>query len=181
MQQLRMTVLFLVAALAACDRSTATQALNPDADDVFGAVHDASTGAVVVRGEASTPSGTGRRILTVDALQNPGGHVTGSYRVDLTASGLFFVVDVSCITADGNTAFVGGHIAESNSAAILIGSVSYFFVTDNGKPHPQQPFTPDELSTARINDAEPRLVEFCETQPRQLPLLAGYEGDIMVR
>ena len=138
-------------------------------------------GAVVVRGQIITPSGAGSRILTVDAMQTPSGEVHGSYRVDLTATGQFFEVAVSCVSVIGNTAWVAGHFTASNIPVIQLGSVSYFYVTDNGKPHPVDVVPADEMSIARINDALGRDVEFCTNNPKLLPLVTGVTGDIDIR
>jgi hypothetical protein len=182
MKEFRLSALVMAACtLVACDQPAPTQALAINTAALTNETHDASTGAIVVRGEVSTPSGAGRRVVTIDAMQNPSGKVSGTYRIDFTATGVFFVVKVSCISAIGNTAFIGGHFVESNSAAIQIGSVSYFFVTDNGKPDPVHPFVADEISTARINDRLGQDEEFCELQPLLLTKLTGLEGDISVR
>ncbi len=133
-----------------------------------------------VRGEISSPSGTGRRVVTIQARQKRNGEVRGGYRIELTASGVFFEVTASCVVTVGNVAWVGGHISATNSTAIQIGSVSYFYLIDNGKKRRHQP-TADVISTARINDQEGRDLEFCTTRPLQLPALTGLEGDIRVK
>lgn len=171
----------LLVSLVACDSAPTS----PPNGSVTSLLHSrastAASGAIVVRGEVSTPSGNGRRILTIDALQTPSGNVKGSYRVDITASGLFFEVEVSCVAGEGNTAWIGGIISATNSAAIRVGSVSYFYIRDNGSPHPVKAFEADVMSTARINDAVGQDLAFCATRPLALPTLGGLEGDISVR
>jgi len=133
-----------------------------------------------VRGEISSPSGTGRRVVWIRVQQKQNGEVKGSYRIELTSSGVFFEVKASCVAIDGNVAWVGGHISATNSTAIQIGSVSYFYLIDNGKKRRGQP-TDDIISSARINDQAGRDVEFCTTRPLQLPALTGLLGDVQVK
>jgi hypothetical protein len=94
---------------------------------------------------------------------------------------LFFEVKVSCISVNGRTAWIAGHITKSNASTIVIGSVSYFFTTDNGRPIPDSLPVTDAVSTARINDALGQDIVFCTTQPTALPLLNPVTGDITIR
>lgn len=153
---------------------TAQMNLDQRGDSLGGA------GPASVRGEISSPSGTGRRVVWIRAEQKANGEVKGSYRIELTASGTFFEVKASCVVTEGNVAWVGGHISATNSAAIQIGSVSYFYLIDNGKTRRGQP-TQDVISSARINDQAGRDIEFCTTRPLQLPALTGLLGDVQVK
>jgi hypothetical protein len=138
-------------------------------------------GAAVVQGQVSTPSGAGRRIVTVFAAQSASGQATGSYRVEFTATGLYWVTTVSCVSIDEKTAWVAGHITETNIPTLILGRVSYFYVTDNGKPHPVNEVPADVISTAKINDPLGEDVVFCTDHPRSLVTLNGLTGDIDIR
>ena len=133
-----------------------------------------------LRGKVWTPSGTGRRIVTVDAQQNPEGHVKGFYRIDLTAAGVFFKVAATCVATEGNTAWVAGIISETNSAVITVGTVSYFYAIDSAWPGEGAGAGPDVISASRINDAAGEDLAFCTDRPLLLPRLAGVEGDLRV-
>ena len=138
-------------------------------------------GAFVVQGQVSTPSGAGRRVVTVNTVQSASGQVTGGYRVDFTETGLYYDVTVSCVSIVGQTAWVAGHVTDTNHPAVIPGRVSYFYVTDNGKPHPVQQVPADVMSLAKINDPLGEDIVFCTLRPQVLPLLTGLEGDIDIR
>lgn len=164
-----------VLALAACDGTTPTDP-QPDL-----ALHVTDEGASILSGEISSPSGAGRRVVTAHVVQTPSGVVNGSYRIEFTASGIFFEVTPSCLVTEGNTAWVAGHITSSNSPLIQIGSVSYFWTIDGGKAEPGVAASPDQISTARFNDRLGQDVEFCTLKLLGLPALAGLEGDLRVK
>ena len=163
--------------LVACDGATRVTEPRAGKMSVAGSAASADGGASIVHGDFSTPSGTGLRAVTLHAVQTPSGQVNGGYRVELTATGIFFEVVATCVVTDGNTGWVAGIISATNSPAIRVGTVSYFYMIDNGKGTP----TPDVVSTARFNDLAGRDVEFCTTRPVALPVLSGLEGDIRVK
>ena len=181
MRVTRQAVLFVaVFSLVACDAKTPT-AISPIVSQAPGLQLTGELGAAVVQGEVSTPSGAGRRVVTVFAAQSASGQVTGSYRVDFTATGLYWVTTVSCVSIVGNTAWVAGHITETNHPALILGRVSYFYITDNGKPHPVNEVPADVMSTAKINDPLGEDDVFCTIHPKVLPTLTGLTGDIDIR
>lgn len=137
---------------------------------------DQPTKPVSLRGTTSTAAGSGERVVTIDALSTPG-TTEGSYRVELTGPGLFFEVDVSCLTRAGNTAWVAGHISDSNADIIELGTVSYLYVIDEGDGNGQF----DVVSIARINDAEGQDELFCEEQLLLLPAAPVDAGDYKLR
>ena len=117
------------------------------------------------------------REFTFHAIEHPNGSVSGSYKVERTDTGQYFIVDVSCLSVAGNTAFVGGHIVETNIATVVVGSVSYFWAQDNGEGGDP----PDIVSVARINDRAGADVEFCTTHPLRLPPITVQMGNVQVR
>jgi hypothetical protein len=117
------------------------------------------------------------REFTFHAIEHPDGSVTGSYKVERTDTGQYFLVDVTCLSVVGNSGWVAGRIVETNIATVRVGTVSYFFADDNGEGGD----TPDVISIARINDRDGSDVEFCTTHPRRLPTLVIAEGNVQVR
>lgn len=168
----------LLAISGACDRSSPVGVTAEPSSDANVLTSQAG-GASVVHANVSSPSGAGRRILTLHAVQTPSGEVNGGYRIDLTASGLFIEVQATCVTVDGNTGWVGGVITATNSAAIAVGSTSYFHLVDNGKV--AEGPTPDVISTASFNDGVGNELIYCAQRFLNRPLITGLEGDLWVR
>ena len=50
------------------------------------------------------------------------------------------------MTVEGDTAWIAGHIVESNAGFIQIGSVSYFYAIDNGEGKT----SPDDVVSTRV-------------------------------
>lgn len=171
-------VLIVAAALAVASCGAATP-VAPSAVAGSAVAASSAGGASVLHGDFSTPSGAGRRVVTLHAVQTPSGVVNGGYRIDFTATNVFIEVTATCLVTEGNTAWVGGTISATNSPAIVVGSVSYFYAIDNGKVN--DGLSPDVVSTARINDAQGRDIEFCTLKLLQLPRLVGLEGDVSVK
>jgi len=170
----------VVASLVACDAPAPTSI--QDAPSPRPTMQlTGELGAAVVQGQVSTPSGAGLRTVTVFAMQSASGQATGSYRVEFSATGLYFVTTVSCVDIVGNRAFIAGHITETNIPVVRLGTVSYFYVSDNGKPHPVDQVPADVMSTAKFNDPLGEDVVFCTQHPLSLPVLSGLTGDIDIR
>jgi len=117
------------------------------------------------------------REFTFHAVEHPDGSITGSYKVERTDTGAYFITEVSCLSVDGNVAWVGGHIVETNIATVRVGTVSYFWAEDGGEGDDTQ----DIVSVARINDAAGRDVEFCTNRPKILPPIAVAVGNVQIR
>lgn len=166
--------------LAACGSEPTGVIATPEVHLDQGQTSSISTPNVAVRGVISSPFGTGQRVVRIRTSSDAQGNVSGGYRIDLTGTGAWFEVDATCVGAQGNTAWVGGRIAATNAAAIVVGSISYFYLIDNGRTGDGQPAV-DVISTARINDAAGRDVEFCTQRPLLLPAIAGLQGDIRVK
>jgi hypothetical protein len=117
------------------------------------------------------------REFTFHAVEHPDGSVTGSYKVERTDTGAYFIVDVSCLSIVDNVGWVAGHIVETNIATVRVGSVSYFWAKDDGEGADAQ----DIVSVARINDRAGADVEFCTTHPKILPPIAVAQGNVQIR
>ena len=168
-----MCCLTLVAALACGDLTTSP---DPFAKTALLAAADSDDSdeddlEVELEGQTFAAAAGGLRVLTIDA-ESEDGSAEGTYRVELTGPGLFFEVQVSCMVAEGNIAWVAGHISASNAGFIQIGSVSYFYAIDNGEDEA------DVVSTARINDIEGEDELFCRDRPRALPEQTQDGGDL---
>lgn len=174
MQLPRLAVLCAGSLLLCACGTELTTAPEIDLEPSFATFH----GPRMARGRGYVPAGNGRREFSFRARQRRDGSVRGRYEIRLTERGLFFKVDVSCASFEGNTAWIAGHITESNASFIEIGSVSYFFAIDNGHGSGAEP---DVVSTARINDAAGEDVRFCEERPLLLPSLPIEGGRVRIR
>ncbi|MDH3223908.1 MAG: hypothetical protein OEO23_09340 [Gemmatimonadota bacterium] len=161
------------AALAGCGSEIAGPEANIDAPS-FGF----ASGAHQANGNGHVPFASGIREFTFHAKEQADGSAAGSYKIELTALDLFFEVEVSCMAVDGNTAWVAGHIRDSNAGFIEIGSVSYFYAIDNGEGAGS---TPDVVSTARINDVAGEDLLFCADRPLILDSFPIQSGNVQVR
>lgn len=175
----RSTTFMAIALLAACG----TQPLEPEAETEAELMEQTAQlraypdTRVRLNGEVATGEGSAERVVTVRARSNRRG-VQGTYRVELTGPGLFFEVDVTCLTRRDNVAWIAGHISDSNAEIIQIGSVSYFYVIDRGNGRYGEP---DIVSTARINDVEGEDLLFCQDQRLLLPEAEAARGDMKLR
>jgi hypothetical protein len=133
---------------------------------------------VVVSGSGHIEAGDGLRNLTFHAMRRPDGSVTGSYQIRRTDLGVGFTVDVKCLTVVGNGAWIGGIIASTTQAGVVVGTVSYFYAFDNGEGSDAPP---DIVSIARINDVPAALEEFCTDLPQILPPRNVQFGNVQIR
>lgn len=135
-------------------------------------------GRDAVTGSGHVPSGDGLREFTFHALDNGDGTASGSYKIEFTATGLFVLVDVTCVSVVGNTGWVGGRIVDSNIPVVRPGTVSYFYAIDNGEGNGAPP---DRVSAARLNDVDGEDIRFCTERPLLLPAFNIQEGNVQVR
>lgn len=116
-------------------------------------------------GHTTQPLTDDMRNFTFHAITRPDGSVAGSYRLHRHDIDAWFRVDVTCLTRNGNTAWIGGIISETNVPNIIrVGTVSYVYVIDNGEGGD----TPDRVSRVRINDAAGQDQAFCRLQPTNI-------------
>ncbi len=175
MRTLPSPLVALTLATAACDAAfTSPQ----DAPPIQAAVGSGRS----VTGSGHTILANGdQRNFTFHAKIHPDGSVSGSYRLALHSIDAWFTVDVSCLVFDGNTAWVAGHISDTNVPNLIrVGSVSYFYAIDGG----EGAGTIDKVSRARTNDALGQDAVFCATKPLALfdpnPLTV-VSGNVQVR
>jgi hypothetical protein len=131
----------------------------------------------IASGSGHVPFASGLREFTFHAVQAPDGTVQGSYKIELTSLGLYFTVDVSCMAIEGNTAWVAGHISDTNAGFIQVGTVSYFYAIDNGEGADAT----DVVSTARINDIAGEDQLFCADRPLLLDSFPIEQGNVQIR
>lgn len=148
---------------------------SPDLEPRMAAV---GGGGPAASGSGHVDFGDGLRVFTFHAKEMKNGSAKGSYRIHLTSLGLFFEVDVTCVSTEGSTAWVAGIISDSNADFIEIGSVSYFYAIDNGEGAGSPP---DVVSTARINDVAGEDLAFCRDQILLLPSFPIQYGNVQVR
>ena len=162
--------LLSVAALAAASCTEGSHPLAPDAL----LSHSVAGHRVVGSGHVQTAAG--QREFTFHAIEEPGGGVTGSYKVVLP-NGLFFEADVTCMAVDGNTGWVAGIIRATNAGIVVVGSRSMFWARDDGEGEGAA----DVVSSAAFNFPEGTDLGFCEERPLILPPMTVTDGNVQVR
>lgn len=165
----RTLALGLAAAVLGC--ADATTPVSPEAPS-FGV---AVVGHLVT-GSGHVQTSAGLREFTFHAVEQAGGSVTGSYKIVLP-NGLFFEADVTCLTIDGTTGWVGGVIRDTNAGIVVVGSASMFYAIDNGEGGSDA----DIVSLAAFNMDEGVDQEFCAERPLELPALTVTDGNVQVR
>jgi len=135
-------------------------------------------------GVVASASGSAHRIrngelgvLAFNAERRADGTSTGQVRLDRKDVNVSFNVDVTCVSVSGNTAWIGGIIYNQSGDLARDGTVSYFYVIDNGEGANAPP---DVVSAVRINDRAGEDQAFCNTQPLLLPSAPIDLGDIQV-
>ncbi|MEO7769672.1 MAG: hypothetical protein ABIX19_01495 [Gemmatimonadaceae bacterium] len=143
------------------------------------ALHSSANAGHHVTGSGHVPIGMtdDLREFTFHAIEHPDGSVTGSYKVERTDTGAYFIVDVTCMSVVKNTAWIAGRISETNTASVRVGTVSYFWAEDGGEGADAQ----DIVSNARINDRDGADVDFCNTRPTRLAPLRVEMGNVQIR
>lgn len=128
-----------------------------------------------VIGAGHVQQATGLREFTFHAVQD-GDRARGSFKVILP-NGLFFEADVTCVSVNGSTGWVGGVIRATNAAPVVLGSVSTFYAIDNGEGGAAA----DIVSIATFNGGAGGDTAFCANQPLVLPPLAVTAGNVQVQ
>lgn len=176
----RLIPLVLVGALAACAESPVAptddvlgSTLDPDGQRVAPAAM-AGLPTIHVMGAAHREFGERPIILDVNARRRADGSADGSYYYRQVSNGVWIRVGVTCLsTRADNEAFVAG-VIEDSSIPSLIGTVSYFFVFDNGKDG-------DVVSLVAAAEPEGEDTVFCVDQPELLPQRDVLDGDVIVK
>lgn len=163
-----------VCLVAACSESAPSESPFEPAAAVGGNVAS-------VTGSAHYMSGGELRTMGFSAVQHADGSASGEYQVNIHAIDAYFHVTVTCLALEGNKAWVAGIIDRTNHPVIVPGSVSYFWVVDDG----EGPDAQDIMSTARINDVAGADRVFCTLKPDEafsgLPGNPIVHGNIQVR
>jgi hypothetical protein len=117
-------------------------------------------------------------VLTFTAQKRAGGTVTGYAHVDRKDLDAAWDVDVTCLSVVGNVAWIGGIIRNARGPLPRDGTVSYFYVIDNGEGDGNPP---DQASAVRLNDIAGEDIRFCTDRPLLLPASDIAHGDVQVR
>lgn len=117
-------------------------------------------------------------VLAFNAVKRADGTTTGEARIDRKDLGISWNLDVTCLAVVGNTAWIAGIIRNARGPIIREGTVSYFYVIDNGEGADAPP---DVASAVRINDVAGQDQEFCNLRPLALPPTPIAHGNVQVR
>jgi hypothetical protein len=141
-----------------------------------------------VGGVVSSASGAAHRIrplpdgelwvLSFNAQKSEDGTVTGYAHIDRHDLGVAWDVEVTCLSVVGNTAWIGGIIRNGRGGLVVDGTVSYFYVIDNGEGE-NAPV--DRASAVRLNDLAGEDIRFCTDRPLLLAASDIAHGTIQVR
>jgi hypothetical protein len=116
-------------------------------------------------------------VLTFNAEKRADGTVTGYAHVDRKDLDAAWDIEVTCVSVVGNIAWIGGIIRNARGALPRDGTVSYFYVVDNGEGSAAPP---DEASAIRLNDLEGQDRVFCELRPLLLARTVIAHGNVQV-
>ena len=138
-----------------------------------------SAGPVVAIANGSGHRVRSDRLLTFafTARLHADGSADGNYHVDFQNLGVSFDVDVTCMSVDGNRAWIGGIIRNVVGPIVQEGTVSYFYVTDNGEGADAV----DGISGVRVNDAAGEDQLFCDQQLTLLTEVPIERGNAQVK
>ena len=174
-----LAVVTAAAFVIGCEHAVTTPA--PSTSDAAAVAHlTASDNGVVASatGSAHRIRGEELWVLAFNAVKREDGTTTGEARIDRKDLGLSWNVGVTCLSVKGNTAWIGGIIRNARGPVIRDGTISYFYVVDNGEGDGDQP---DLASAVRANDLAGEDQRFCDLQPLLLPATPIAHGNVQVR
>ena len=119
-------------------------------------------------------------ILTVVANKHADGTVTGRFHADAKSLNVRVDVAVTCLSVEGNRAWIGGIIETSNSPLVQPGLASYFYVIDNGEGAIRA-IQQDIVSGLRLNDVPGSEQTFCAERATTLASRRIEDGNVQVR
>ena len=131
-------------------------------------------------GNAMRWSGGEPFILSFVANKHADGTVTGRYHADVKRLDARFDVRITCLTIEGNQAWVGGIIESSDSPLIGVGLASYFYVIDVGEGAVRA-IQQDIVSALALNDTPGTEAAFCASRDLTLPSRRIEDGNAQVR
>ncbi|HEX9755235.1 MAG TPA: hypothetical protein VGA42_05980 [Gemmatimonadales bacterium] len=117
-------------------------------------------------------------VLSFTAVRHEDGSASGRAHVDRKDLGIAWDVNVTCMSVVGNTAWIAGIIENGRGPIVRDGTVSYFYVIDNGE-NAEAPV--DIASAVRLNDLAGQDQVFCTDRPLLLTPSPIAHGDIQVR
>ena len=117
-------------------------------------------------------------VLTFNAEKRADGTVTGTAHIDRKDLDAAWDVEVTCMSVVGNRAWIAGIVRNARGAIPRDGTVSYFYVTDNGEGS-DGPL--DRASGIRINDLAGQDLVFCTDRPVVIPDTEIAHGNVQVR
>ena len=167
-----------ILALAACgEQSTPVEMLAGPATRAT-----ASSGAVVqsAGGNAMRWSGGEPFILSFTAKKHADGTVDGRMHVDVKRLDARIDVRVTCLSIEGNTAWVGGIIESTSSPLIGVGLATYFYVIDMGEGAIGA-IQQDIVSALALNDTPGNELAFCDAKETTLASRRIEDGNAQVR
>jgi hypothetical protein len=116
-------------------------------------------------------------VLTFNAEKRADGTVTGYAHVDRKDLDAAWDIEVTCMEVAGNVAWIAGIIRNARGALPRDGTVSYFYVIDNGEGSADPR---DVASAIRLNDSEGEDARFCSLRPLALPPTVIAHGNVQV-
>lgn len=145
---------------------------------------DGPAAVVVPAGVVASATGSAHRIrggelwvIAFNAVKRADGTVTGNARVDRKDAGVSFDIAVTCMSVVDNAAWIAGIIENQSGDLAVNGTVSYFYVFDNGEGANA---AADVASAVRLNDAAGQDLVFCEDRPLLLPASVIDHGNVQV-
>jgi hypothetical protein len=172
-------IMLATTALAvACDGSATSPHSSARAPAPGAVLNVAEQGVVAsATGSAHRIRGDELWVLAFTAVKRADGTTTGNARIDRKDLGISWNLDVTCMSVQGNTAWIAGIIQNASGPVIRDGTVSYFYVIDNGEGADAPP---DVASAVRINDVAGQDQEFCQLRPLALPPSPIAHGNVQV-
>ena len=175
---MRRVALLTVCVLTACgDRSTPIAGAiaapsNRSAALAPGVVQ--SAGGSAIRWTAGEPF-----LLSFMAKKHADGSVTGRFHADAKSLNARFDVTVTCLSVEGNHAWIGGIVESSATPLIGVGLATYFYVIDIGEGAIGA-IQQDIVSGLRINDTPGSEQAFCAARETTLASRRIEDGNVQV-
>jgi hypothetical protein len=119
-------------------------------------------------------------ILTFVANKLADGTVSGRFHADAKYLNARFDARVTCLTVEGDHAWIGGIIESSATPLVQPGLASYFYVIDTGEGAIKA-IQLDIVSALRINDTPGSEQTFCAEHATTLPSRRTEDGNVQVR
>lgn len=144
---------------------------------------DASLTAGVVQSASGSPirwTAGEPFILNFVANKHADGSVTGRFHADAKSLNIRLDATVTCLSVEGNHAWIGAIIEKSNSPLVQVGLASYFYVIDTGEGAIGAIQT-DIVSALRLNDTPGSELTFCADRLTTLPSRRIEDGNVQVR